>query len=117
MCGFLQRLAVLVAIAGGVFVSTLHQARADDPTQFAIVISGNQDPPVVSLNGEVRIKLNAAAPDPKKLQLWLNGSQLGVEPRVLGNSEFVFPLLRTSDNRDLWSHLLGSPLSNPTRSV
>ena len=116
MRGFLQRLAALVVIAGSVLAAMPHQARADDPTQFAIVTPANQAVPEVSLNGEVRIHLNASAPDPKKLQLWLDGSSLGVEPRAFGN-DFIFPLSRTSDNRDLWSRLLGSPLSNPTRTV
>src|SRR5690242_13400937 len=114
MRAFLQQLAALAVMAGSILVSMPHSARADDPTQFAIVKSGDQDPEV-SLNGEIRVHLNAAA-DPKKLQLWLDGSPLGVEPRAFGN-DFVFPLSRNNDNRDLWSRLLGSPLSYPTRSI
>jgi len=117
MRAFLQRLAALAVIAGSVLVSMPHQARADDPTQFAILKAGTQDLPEVWLNGEVKIRLNTTAADPKKLQLWLDGSQLGVEPRVLGKDEFLFPLSRTNDNRDLWSRLLGSPLSDQRRTV
>ena len=103
--------AALLALLALAYPCGATTTNAADP-QFAIVGNGTA-PPTVGLNGDIQIRIvNGASIQPNKLQLRLNGWPLGVEPRVLASKDqptFVFKLLRTDANRQMWDQLLGSP--------
>jgi len=62
----------------------------------------------------VRIRIDGdTAIEPAKIQLRLDGSLLGVEPRVMPDRrELIFRLSRLDSNRATWSRLLGKPFGH-----
>ena len=121
MIGSLRWFYILVAALAALLGTAPEVAIAADPTMYAIRTDPDRMLPEATLNGEVRVWIDGDAIDPKKAQLWIDGSSLGVDPRVLRTPpdrvELVYPLLRTEQNRKMWSRLLGSPFEGNRKTV
>lgn len=92
---------------------------ATEANSFSIIKS---DPPI-GLTKELHIRIAGGdVPDDlSKVQLRIDGSLLGISPRLMPDNpglpsshELVFDLQRTdsTDNRKMWARLLGSPFKN-----
>ena len=83
-------------------------------SKFAILTSVAKTPPVLGLNGDLRIRVNGDVPIvPTTLQLRMDGTVLGVAPRLMPGREIVFRLERqpaVEANRAMWVRLLGDPI-------
>src|SRR5260221_13815649 len=94
--------------------------RATEPTSFTILSAADRQPPRAGLQNGIRLRVNGDEPlDPRTIQLRLDGSLLGVEPRLQPDTRtLTFSLARNDTNRDLWSRLLGAPFGHDeTRPV
>ena len=113
--------AIVAVLAGWLALAAVpSQAWAEAAAaSFAVLKSGAADYPEIAFNTDLTLRLTGISPiDPKKAQLWLDGSPLGVEPRVFQDrGELVFTLARNANNRDLWARLLGSPLAAQKKQV
>ncbi len=101
-------------------LAVLDGARAAEPTSFTILSPNDGAPPAAGLNDTIEIRLNGAIPsDTKTIQLRVDGTLLGVEPRAEPDTNtLVFSLARTDTNRELWSRLLGAPFGHSqTREI
>jgi hypothetical protein len=109
-------------VACALFLGAVHAACAEAPGKFSLLAPAPntllapapRTLPQAGLNGDVRIRIDGdTAIDPAKIQLRLDGSLLGVEPRVMPDRrELIFRLSRLDANRAAWSRLLGSPFGH-----
>jgi hypothetical protein len=114
-----RRMFWLILVALGCFLSW-GAARATEPTSFTILSSADKQPPQAGLQNEIRMRVNGDETlDPRTIQLRLDGSLLGVEPRLQPDTRtLTFSLTRNDTNRDLWARLLGAPFGHDeTRPV
>src|SRR5262245_29553029 len=106
---------LLRAWAGLARLRAAAQATAEAAARkFAVVAPKPGALPEAGLTGDVRIRIDGdTAIQPGKVQLRLDGSLLGVEPRVRpDHRELIFRLARTDANRAMWARLLGNPFAH-----
>jgi hypothetical protein len=86
-------------------------AQAAEPQTFTVLTAETDKLPTVGLYDTVQIRIDGdTALDTTKVKLRIDGSLLGVEPRLQPDRrELSFILVRTDGNRALWSRLLGAP--------
>jgi len=93
-------------------------AEATEANSFSIIKSN----PIAGLNKELHVRVYGGdvPADLSKIQLRIDGSLLGINPRLMPDNpslptshELVFDLQRTeaADNRKMWGRLLGSPFN------
>lgn len=106
-----KRRGTLVAISLLVVTSI---AQAAEPKTFTVLTAETDKPPTVELNDVVQIRIDGDTTlDTTKIKLRIDGSLLGVEPRLQPDRrELSFVLARTDGNRALWSRLLGAPFGH-----
>jgi len=100
---------VLFVNSGQVFAAE----PAPKPTEiskFSVLTLEPKKLPVLGLNDDLRIRLDGDVPiSTPTLQLRIDGSLFGVEPRLMPGREIVFRLSRLEANRQTWTRLLGDP--------
>jgi hypothetical protein len=96
------------------FLGFVHAASAEEAGKFSLLTPLPGKLPQAGLNDDVRIRIDGdGAIEPAKIRLRLDGSLLGVEPRVMPDRrELIFRLSRLDDNRAMWSRLLGKPFGH-----
>jgi hypothetical protein len=87
---------------------------AAEPSKFSLLTTKPGALPEAGLNDDVRVRIDGdTAIQPGKVQLRLDGTLLGVEPRVRPDGrELIFRLARTDANRAMWARLLGNPFAH-----
>jgi hypothetical protein len=83
------------------------------------LVAAHGELPAVELDKDVVVIFQGKVPSNfDTATLRIDGSPLGVPPRVIDAHALAFPLYRTADkaNRDLWARLLGRPFENNTRT-
>jgi hypothetical protein len=101
-------------VSCALFLGSVHAACAGEPGKFSLLTPVPGKLPQAGLNDDVRIRIDGdSAIEPAKIQLRLDGSPLGVEPRVMPDRrELIFRLSRLETNRAMWSRLLGKPFGH-----